>query len=415
MADKSISELVAATSVGSTDLFVLEQANTAKKLTGQILENWLVSFADGHGGIQSWSYTPPVAPSLEGTLTLTLADTTVITVPIMNGAKGDTGAQTYVWIRWAAQEPTADNQLSTTPDAWIGIYVGLSATAPTTRGSYTWYQYKGAQGDQGDQGESIATVIRTGGDGSPGSTDTYTITLTDGTVAGTFTVYNGLNGTGAVATVNGILPDGSGNVALTGPDIGVSPSGSTPLADQSGGAIGSSTDYARADHRHPMNVSQTTPAPLGTAAPGTSGQYSRADHVHAMPSASDVGALPVPTIVEDVWDTNQGGAATFDSTATFEVSGSGFVLVQDNTWIDPLSASDYGSTNVTITYNGAVVASAGVRTTSTHSEMQGAYVEYPANVSNGDTFVLNERHTKGGTKHVRRRFVCFGCTVTKTA
>lgn len=292
MADKSISELVAATSVGSTDLFVLEQANTAKKLTGQILENWLVSFADGHGGIQSWSYTPPVAPSLEGTLTLTLADTTVITVPIMNGAKGDTGAQTYVWIRWAAQNPTADNQLSTTPDAWIGIYVGLSATAPTTRGSYTWYQYKGAQGDQGDQGESIATVIRTGGDGSPGSTDTYTITLTDGTVAGTFTVYNGLNGTGAVATVNGILPDGSGNVELSGPDIGVSPSGSTPLADQSGGAIGSSTDYARADHRHPMNVSQATPAQLGTAAPGTSGQYSRSDHVHAMPSASDVGALP---------------------------------------------------------------------------------------------------------------------------
>ena len=122
-----------------------------------------------------------------------------------------------------------------------------------------------------------------------------------------------------------------------------------------------------------------------------------------------------PTIVEDVWDTTQGGAANFDSTGTFEVSGSGFVLVQDNTWIDPLSASDYGSTNVTITYNGAVVASAGVRTTSTHSEMQGAYVEYPANVSNGDTFVLNERHTKGGTKHVRRRFVCFGCTVTKTA
>lgn len=291
MADKTISELVAATSVGSADLFVLEQSNTAKKLTGQVLENWLVSFADGHGGIQSWSYTPPVSPSLTGTLTLVLADESQIVVPIQNGAKGDTGAQTYVWIRWAAQEPTADNQLSATPDAWIGIYVGLNATAPTTRGSYTWYQYKGAQGDKGDQGESIATVTRTSGDGSPGSTDTYTITLSDGTVAGTFSVYNGLNGTGAVATVNGILPDGSGNVELSGPDIGVSPSGSTPLADQSAGAIGSSTDYARADHRHPMNVSQATPAPLGTAAPGTSGQYARADHVHPMPSAEDIGAM----------------------------------------------------------------------------------------------------------------------------
>ena len=53
MADKSIGELVAATGVTQTDLFVLEQSGTAKKLTGQILENWLVSFADGHGGIQS--------------------------------------------------------------------------------------------------------------------------------------------------------------------------------------------------------------------------------------------------------------------------------------------------------------------------------------------------------------------------
>lgn len=234
MADKSISELVAATSVGSTDLFVLEQANTAKKLPGQILENWLVSFADGHGGIQSWSYTPPVAPSLEGTLTLTLADTTVITVPIMNGAKGDTGSQTYVWIRWAAQNPTADNQLSTTPDAWIGIYVGLSATAPTTRGSYTWYQYKGAQGDKGDQGESIATVTRTGGDGSPGSTDTYTITLSDGTVAGTFTVYNGLNGTGAVASVNGVTPDPLGNVNLTAANVGALPDTTTYVSTVNG-------------------------------------------------------------------------------------------------------------------------------------------------------------------------------------
>ena len=45
MADKSVGELIAAQSVTPTDLFVLEQNGTAKKLTGQILENWLVSFA----------------------------------------------------------------------------------------------------------------------------------------------------------------------------------------------------------------------------------------------------------------------------------------------------------------------------------------------------------------------------------
>ena len=53
MADKSVGELISAQSVTPTDLFVLEQNGTAKKLTGQVIENWLVSFADGHGGIQS--------------------------------------------------------------------------------------------------------------------------------------------------------------------------------------------------------------------------------------------------------------------------------------------------------------------------------------------------------------------------
>ena len=162
-------------------------------------------------------------------------------------------------------------------------------------------------------------------------------------------------------------------------------------------------------------LSDATPSPLGTASAGTSSDASRSDHVHAMPSASDVGALPVPTIVEDVWDTTQGGSAYYDSTATFTVVGNGFVIAQDNTWNDQSSTSDYGSSDSIISYNGTVVAVASVRTTSGTTERQGSFVEYPANVSNGDIFVMTERHTKAGTKHVRRRFVCFGCTVTKTA
>lgn len=39
-------------------------------------------------------------------------------------------------------------------------------------------------------------------------------------------------------------------------------------------------------------LSSTMPSPPGTATPGTADYAARADHVHAMPSASDVGALP---------------------------------------------------------------------------------------------------------------------------
>ena len=213
MADKSISELVAATSVGSSDLFVLEQANTAKKLTGQILENWLVSFADGHGGIQSIAKTSSTGTNpVVDTYTITLSDTTTYDITVTNGVKGDTGAQTYVWIKWAAQQPTANNQMSNNPDKWIGIYSGTSSTAPANYTSYIWYEYKGEKGDTGD---AVTRVARTSGTGEAGSTDVYTMYVGDpGTAIGSFTVVNGLNGTGSVNSVNGQLPDQNGNVEI---------------------------------------------------------------------------------------------------------------------------------------------------------------------------------------------------------
>jgi len=43
-----------------------------------------------------------------------------------------------------------------------------------------------------------------------------------------------------------------------------------------------------------LRASSSTPANLGTAAVGSSTDYARADHVHNMPSASDVGAIAAP-------------------------------------------------------------------------------------------------------------------------
>lgn len=275
MADKSISELVAATSVGSADLFVLEQASTAKKLTGQILENWLVSFADGHGGIQSIAKTGTSGTNpVVDTYTITLADETTFNFTVTNGIKGDTGAQTYVWVKWAAQEPTADNQMSNNPDEWIGIYIGLSSTAPAHYTDYTWYKYKGEQGSPGYAVDDVVWHESSGGNvpGIAGATDTYFMYLDDpnNTFAGQFVVYNGNDGQG-------------------------SPGSQTPLSDSGSGSVGAATAYSREDHRHPLNVDSTAPANLGTPASGSASTYARRDHVHKMPTASDVGALPANT------------------------------------------------------------------------------------------------------------------------
>lgn len=54
-------------------------------------------------------------------------------------------------------------------------------------------EFNGADGADGNDGRGITSITRTSGTGAAGTTDTYTITYTDGTKS-TFTVYNGKNG-----------------------------------------------------------------------------------------------------------------------------------------------------------------------------------------------------------------------------
>lgn len=201
MADKSIGELVAATGVTPTDLFLLEQSGTAKKLTGKILGSWLVSVADGHGGIKSIAKLS--TSGLVDTYRITLADTTTFdftvtngtnissiektstsglvdtytikyndgnssTFTVTNGRKGDKGDNAYVWVKYASQEPTeASHSMGDIPDDWVGIYSGNSATAPTDYTRYKWYKIKGEQGETGETGKSGLSIFYTSEDKGP--------------------------------------------------------------------------------------------------------------------------------------------------------------------------------------------------------------------------------------------------------
>lgn len=280
---------------------MLEQTGTAKKLTGQILENWLVALADGHGGIQTIEKTG--TSGLVDTYTITYADTTTSTFTVKNGKAissitqywavstssstvpsqwyttrqtmtvtnkylwsymhyayndgtsydtpysvigvyGDTGAQTYVWIKYSAIFPTSDADMADIPDKWIGIYVGLSSTAPTSYTAYTWYQYKGEKGDPGDASEvtaqSVTYLEGTSGTVVPEGSWTTTVpsvtpgnylwtrtqlTFNDNTSITAYSVSRfGIDGTGSVSSVNNQSPDTNGNVALTASNIPTSDS-----------------------------------------------------------------------------------------------------------------------------------------------------------------------------------------------
>ena len=87
--------------------------------------------------------------------------------------------------------------MTTTPTAsttYIGVYVGNSATAPTTASSYTWSKYVGEKGDKGDKGD-------TGQTGATGPEAVVTITPTNiDWTAGTATLSATLRVNGVVTT-----------------------------------------------------------------------------------------------------------------------------------------------------------------------------------------------------------------------
>ena len=285
MADKPISELIAATQVTPSDMFVLEQSGTAKKLSGQTLENWLLSFANGHGGIQKLEKVG--TDGLVDTYRITFADTTVFdyvvtngrsvdsirktstsglvdtysisyndgTVnqfTVTNGAKGDKGDNTYLWIKYASQQPTASSHsFGDEPDAWIGIYYGSLESAPASWDMYRWSKIKGDAGDTGAAAtllsSSVTYQVSASGTVVPSGTWSDSVpSVAQGSYLWTrvITTFNsgspiisysvsrmGIDGTGTVVSVNTVSPDINGDVNLTADKIAISSTDATPVSE----------------------------------------------------------------------------------------------------------------------------------------------------------------------------------------
>lgn len=225
---------------------MLEQSGTAKKLTGQILVNYLTSIADGHGGIASitWQTSGTSGDGQYHYATIHYADTTTSTFTIRDGLKGDTGNDWYVYIKYSADLPTSDADMGNTPDNWIGLYSGTASTAPSHYTDYTWFQWKGDTGatgaaatitsqEVGYMASASGTVVPEGSWSStipsvPSGNFLWTrvkVTYNSGDVVTSYSVSrNGIDGQGAVSSVNSISPDPNGDIALTASDIPTSDS-----------------------------------------------------------------------------------------------------------------------------------------------------------------------------------------------
>lgn len=260
MADKSISELIEATNVGSTDLFVLEQTGQAKKLRGQIWMNWLINQVGGMGTIRSIEKTGtrgtnPVIDTYTVTFTKTefvestdpeewIENTFTYNFEVVNGIKGDTGSQTYVWIKYAPVLSPTDAQIGDSPDDYIGLYTGTETTAPTTASSYTWFKWKGETGNPAALEYTVVTY-QASDNGTTIPVGTW-VDTPPYVAPGSFlwTKVGLFFNTGEPVTYYSVTRFGVDGQGSAGTAV--------PLSDSTNGEVGESLSFSREDHRHPL-------------------------------------------------------------------------------------------------------------------------------------------------------------------
>lgn len=190
MADKSIGQLTEATTIGATDLLIMEQAGTAKKVQGRTLLAWL----DGHGGIADIDF------NADDTMTITAADGAVWT---SGSLRGPDGVSPTVSVLQAPATPT-------TPTAYL-------ITITDKDGDHDFTLYDGAKGVKGDIGVHGSDVSVTVSDAA--ATDDHpsggkTLTITE-------TVYSSSGGSPTQHSTNATIWNGNkgdkGDTGDTGP------------------------------------------------------------------------------------------------------------------------------------------------------------------------------------------------------
>lgn len=169
--------------------------------------------------------------------------TSASTTPSVIGVYGDTGQAWYVWIRYSGVEPTSDADIGTVPDDWIGVYSGTESNPSNLHYTdFDWFEIKGDTGETGSPATIVTQAVEyqegTSGTVAPSGTwsttvpsvtqgnflwTRTTITFNSGSPVVSYSVTRmGVDGNGAVSTVNYQSPDGNGNVNVSAEDIPMS-------------------------------------------------------------------------------------------------------------------------------------------------------------------------------------------------
>lgn len=193
---------------GEVDLRIEEQLTEAK-------ENGDFNGKDGRGIVSISKTDGTGAPGTYDTYTITYTDLTTSTFTVYNGKDGEDGKDGASF--WIATFPIdwSINQLAECEISGIQIPVSrelkeydLILGIDGNVGIVRWVREGKVgirrsqvllKGQPGQDGRGITSILKTSGDGTPGSTDTYTISYGENSTS-TFTVYNGKDGKDGSAT-----------------------------------------------------------------------------------------------------------------------------------------------------------------------------------------------------------------------
>lgn len=208
MADSTIGGLPAASSLDPEALLVAEIQGVAVKITGAQLIALVQAGVDvyiqgaqtaAENAAQSAAEAQAAAGSIGGAVEE--AQTAAQAAQVARQAIEDMAVEAETLPN--GQDATVSKSLV---DGVVKLVFGLPQGAKGETGDTGPVGPAGPQGDDGPAGPtgpsgpagaSIQSIERTSGTGAAGTTDTYTITKTDGTVGGTFQIYNGADGIGA--------------------------------------------------------------------------------------------------------------------------------------------------------------------------------------------------------------------------
>lgn len=163
----------------------------------------------GTTGVDGGYYAPSVDSDGNLTWKASKADMPQVSGANIKGPAGADGTPITWQGEWVASNVYAKNDaVSYDGSAWVMTAGPVAGAVPGVDSQWAIMARKGADGGKG---VGIASIARTSGTGAAGTTDTYTITLTDGSTS-TFTVYNGKDGasgsgSSAVTSVNGKTGD----------------------------------------------------------------------------------------------------------------------------------------------------------------------------------------------------------------